>query len=177
MDYENNKCIQSCPAGQYFDSGKCKCINPRQILHNGQCYDPLNCPLNSYFHVESYCCLCKQGFRLSNNSCLPFDCGPNSYDYNGICVCNKGFYMVRGVCQSCHSNEVYNGIECVCLNGYTRNQNNQCVTNAIPVCSLNEVYSYTQRQCVCLNGYQYVMGRCQLIPNCPLHANWNGFTC
>ena len=104
MDWQKNKCIRSCPEGQRQVNGICKCINPNQIIYEGQCQNPLTCPPNSYFHPLTYSCLCKDGYRLINNNCVSINCGPNSHNINGICICNPGFYMIHGQCKSCGAN-------------------------------------------------------------------------
>lgn len=100
----NQQCLEQCPQGQRLVSNQCSCVNSSQVLYKGECLDPLSCPPHSYFHVSSYCCLCDQGYRLNSGSCVYFSCGDNSYDYNGICVCKKGYFMVGGRCQQCQQN-------------------------------------------------------------------------
>ena len=123
-------------------NGECKCINPIQVLYEGQCHNPLTCPPNSYFNPLTYSCLCNQGYRLVNNNCLSITCGPNSHNLNGICICNPGYYMINGQCKSCGNNEIFNGIECICLNGYSRNNYGICVNVTVPICGDNMVYSH-----------------------------------
>jgi len=45
--------------------------------------------------------------------------------------------MINKQCLQCGSNEQYNGIECVCISGYSRNGQGACVLWTIPVCGRN----------------------------------------
>lgn len=66
------------------------------------------------------------------------------------CICSvQGEYLISGSCQSCQSNQGWNGTQCVCRTGYYFIGNsNQCST-----CSINSTYNSTIRQCVCNRGF------------------------
>jgi hypothetical protein len=84
--------------------GQCQCSNSSLVLRNGICEQPLACPANSYFHLETYCCLCLQNYRLVEGACLPFSCGPHSHSYNGICICDSGYFLINNQCSACGQN-------------------------------------------------------------------------
>lgn len=68
MDWISNQCLVRCPSGQSLQNGVCQCYSPL-VMYNGQCVQKLQCPANSYFHLETYCCLCNANYRLVNQAC------------------------------------------------------------------------------------------------------------
>ena len=57
--------------------------------------------------------------------------------------------------------EVFNGVTCVCADGYVRNNKDKCVKIVIPpICGKYEVYNPTIKACVCVPGCQRINGVC-----------------
>lgn len=113
----NQKYCFVCKAGESLINYQCQTpCKPDEIFVNGACQ-------------------CKNGFVSVGGVCKKI-CAENAYYYDSQrCVCLPGFYVSGSKCvliPSCQQNEKFNGAACVCLEGYFRNSNGQCVN--IPTC-------------------------------------------
>lgn len=155
------------------------CIDPTAKMVNNICRTPVVCPTNTYSPDGCNCCLCQDGYFLSNGICrtTPY-CGINSFEKYGKCSCSPGFYLINNQCQACGVNQAYNGFQCECMIGFIRDLTGNCiVSNFIPNCYTNERYDTDLKTCVCIQGTQFLRGTCQTIPNCPTNSNYNGVQC
>jgi hypothetical protein len=109
-------CRPTCRLNEVLDLNSLTCIcNSGFYSINGQCG---GCPAYSIYNAKSKICECIQGYTLNSGNCivatraptpvrpLPIPsspCGPNMLYVNEECICNKDFYLIAGICQTCPS--------------------------------------------------------------------------
>ncbi len=77
--------------------------------------------------------------------------GANEVSFLGICICNAGFFRIRGNCTTCPSGTVYN----------------DTIFDCQTVCGLNEVYNTSSLRCECSSslGFFRINNACQQCPS------------
>lgn len=93
-------------------------------MEDGICKAYRRCPARSELDEFSQNCRCLvEGEHLINDLCQR--CLPNEM-WNGMeCICEAGYYRIRGRCQTCDENSVYDGENCLCKYGFYDN-NGRC---------------------------------------------------
>ncbi len=177
----------------------CICINTNEYIIDGNCikcginelWNGVNCVCRiGYFKTQGICnncssntlptlnngvvsCNCVTGYYNQNGNCVSIPRCPNNANWNtqtNLCVCiNSNEYISNGNCIKCGINEIWNGVNCVCQNGYSKTQGvcNNCPSNTLPT------YNNGVISCNCASGYYSLNGNCVSIPRCPNNANWN----
>lgn len=166
--FANNTCvaysnvIPICGKNQVYQSNRCVCA-PGFFLIGNACDV---CPPYSTYNLSSTSCICAQGYILLNGECrLPYSppvqptptplvCSINQEIKDGICVCLKDFYIVKGVCTYCVAPNYYEPQLAICR----------------PTCTLNQVYDLNSNICVCIGGFVNILGTCG---QCPPYSVYN----
>jgi len=182
----------SCPSNSYDNGlGTCVC-NSGYYFSNQGCIQGSPCPSNSTRQADGsckcnagltnyngFCSKCPSGALWSSqsNTCI-FVCGQNSIYNSSVnaCVCNPGYGILSGQCQTCpNSYFISNGYcvtcpvnsapnpttnNCDCLTGFYTNQYGICTQK----CGTNEIYDTNSQQCLCLQGLGRVNGVCTVCP-------------
>lgn len=183
------KVIPTCGKNQVYQNNRCVCATGFFLI-GGECDV---CPPYSTYNLATTSCICASGYVLVQGECrLPFIepvrpqpptpilCSLNQELVNGVCVCLKDFYLVKGVCTycvspnfydaqfaicrpQCASNQVYdlNTNTCVCNGGFV-NINGQCAQ-----CPAFSIYNKVAAQCDCINGYTFNSGACIPLTTAP----------
>ena len=150
---------------------------------NKQC---IKCNFNDFEVFNGQKCVCFDGYkRNSAGKCCKEEVIPTCSDnesYNKqtkSCECNAGFTRVKGQCifvPNCDYYEDWNGEDCVCKSGYTRDKDSgKCkkVEIPIPKCPYNSHFNGVK--CVCNDKFfELQPGVCAI---CPPTMSWNGKKC
>lgn len=167
-------CVGNCPPIiSVPQGGQCVCVDGYYSVPA-----PLycvSCIQNCLRCTSIVCQVCRPGFVLSGNVCVP-SCGAGFFLLNNVCnpcispcltcsvsgtncnSCVAGFNLIGNTCQrSCQTNAVWSPAlnACVCIDGFFNFQNT-CL-RCLPVC----VTCTTLVNCVrCQNGQPPVAGIC-----------------
>jgi proprotein convertase subtilisin/kexin type 5 len=108
-----NGVCDKCPVGSYFDETLKKCV-----------VQP-TCPLGAEWNQAKLQCQCTQaGVYLINGTCK--SCDANAAWNGSRCVCRTGFFLINGKdCLTCDLNSFYNSTlqDCVCNRGFYGDRN------------------------------------------------------
>lgn len=120
------------------DISTCTACAPGQFVNSGQC---ANCPLNCFNCSDaSTCIICQEGFILIANvsansivcgACTAFCSECNATNITQCITCQKGMYMLNGLCQPCRDGciECTNAQVCdLCRDGLVANAAGVCET-------------------------------------------------
>ena len=156
-------CLQGspCPSNSTRQAdGTCKC-DAGLTNYNGFCS---KCPPGALWSSQSSSCIfvCGQNsiYNSSVNSCV---CNPGYGIINGQCqTCPNSYFISNGYCVTCPVNSAFNPStkNCDCQSGYYTNQFGICTQK----CGTNEAYDTVSQQCACLKGLGRVNGACTVCP-------------
>ena len=128
------------------------------------------CPAYSVYNKALTQCDCIVGFTFNSGSCIPSTSAPtknelpvqpsecednNAYFISGTgCICNSGYYLIRGICQQCPINSFWDADLGICR---------------IP-CLINESFNIVTGNCDCTPLYFRINGTCT---KCPGNSTFN----
>ena len=135
---EQQKCIIKCDAANHYvgnkDNTKCVCETnyEEQTINNvTQCVYKCDINKNEILNENNDGCICIEGFKRIDNVCTMY-CGAGGYPafVENRCRCYDG-YEYNKTANTCtlkcgENEESYKDVDCVCKEGYERNENGIC---------------------------------------------------
>lgn len=127
--FEGSACVANanptavCGKNEVYQDGRCVCAQGFFLI--GSNCDV--CPPYSAYNLPSLSCKCIPGYVLLNGACaLPYNpptpapqptpptCSLNQRLSNNICVCNDGYYVIKGACTYCAAPNYYDSQLALC---------------------------------------------------------------
>ena len=165
--WENEKCVckpgtakidsvcRDCPANSVAAIDGSRCICDKNYLWNPdrKTCDRVVCGVNAHheFINSEYVCKCNEDSYPNNKGvCTLIPPCPKNAVFDVIsekCVCEtEGENLIDGECKACGEFEIFNGIDCECIQGYVLG-----ARGCIPECGTG--LELVEGYCVCKQNY------------------------
>jgi microcystin-dependent protein len=171
------RCLTACDENDNTtDYSMCGSVSNLGCNSNNQffCKNSDKCSSHGQYIPQNKTCVCNEGYGGKTCNCTAI---PNCAQYNdSLCTCttcsSNSYYGDN--CTPCPENQIFDGKNCVCINGYKKDANGKCVLTG----DCANGGKLVNGKCVCSveDGVQYYGDKCQRVAKCAKKEQftWSG---